>query len=579
MSLIRIRPNTQSAYQDLHFARSYFDSLAESLGHKFSSAWYSLQRKDIRDQSIGDIIDTYFNGLVNKALEIIYPDTYWLLWKFDCIAKGFWQDEDNQRNFFEWFALEKNILHVDDWYSINLNDFEENGGRYLILTRFNGSPSLALEIIYPNIEWQHWRFGTLPATHWNSMKNRRKFFDWLAEEFQIKTKEDWLGIDIKKYKQNGAWGLLNACYDGSPSKALSSIYSDTTWEIWRFQYVPRGYWDSLEHQREFFDWIFEKMDAISWEDWYSISNEVVHSFGGEPLLHDYYGGSLINALAKIYPEFQWQAWKFQNVSRGYWNSLESKRQYFDWIAEKMGLKNCEDWYSVDIKELGYPGNKGPMEFQHHPSNILMQVYPEVEWQPWRFDSIPKNYWNQLEHQTKYMEWLGDYLGIDTSSQWIGISGNQLSIHGAKKILSKYQGSLSNLLRTLYPSCEWNIPKWSLQNNSRSQSQISNFVKKLFRDRSEIEMESGMTWLTFDGTNSRMIFDIWLPSYNMAIEYQGIQHFLESRFMHNEIGMMEQQRRDSQKIGKCRDLWIDLVKIPFWVDLGLESLVRPLMLSR
>jgi hypothetical protein len=37
--------------------------------------------------------------------------------------------------------------------------------------------------------------------------------------------------------------------------------------------------------------------------------------------------------------------------------------------------------------------------------LLSSVYPEYEWLPWRFETTPKYFWNDISNQRKFMEWL------------------------------------------------------------------------------------------------------------------------------------------------------------------------------
>ena len=69
-------------------------------------------------------------------------------------------------------------------------------------------------------------------------------------------------------------------YDDSISKALTSVYPDHAWELWRFSKVSKGYWDNKQHQREFFDSLVAKFQIKTHTDWYKITSSKVD----EPML-------------------------------------------------------------------------------------------------------------------------------------------------------------------------------------------------------------------------------------------------------------------------------------------------------
>lgn len=51
----------------------------------------------------------------------------------------------------------------------------------------------------------------------------------------------------------------------------------------------------------------------SFEDWYSVSPEDFAEFGGKSLLREFYGNSVAKAVCTIYPEFNWDVWRFGKV--------------------------------------------------------------------------------------------------------------------------------------------------------------------------------------------------------------------------------------------------------------------------
>ena len=54
-------------------------------------------------------------------------------------------------------------------------------------------------------------------------------------------------------------------------------------------------------------------------------------------------------------------------------------------------------------------------------NVISSVYPEYEWLPWRFEKVPKHYWDSLENQRKFIEWAGKELQIKEMSDWYNVS--------------------------------------------------------------------------------------------------------------------------------------------------------------
>lgn len=123
-------------------------------------------------------------------------------------------------------------------------------------------------------------------------------------------------------------------------KALSEIYSEHEWHPWKFQQVPQGYWQSIDNQIQFFDWVAQQLNIqgdhhtttfisaitititititswLNWyvgseyDQWYGVSMDTVNELGGGWLLRQHYNSSLSSALATVYPHHPWNLAKF-----------------------------------------------------------------------------------------------------------------------------------------------------------------------------------------------------------------------------------------------------------------------------
>ena len=65
------------------------------------------------------------------------------------------------------------------------------------------------------------------------------------------------------------------------------------------------------------------------------------------------------------------------------------------------------------------------------------------------------------------------------------------------------------------------------------------------------------------------FDFYLPEYNIAIEYDGELHYMETSLDNDLEG---QQRRDILKTKYCEENDIILLRIPYWEKDNIESIL-------
>lgn len=74
-------------------------------------------------------------------------------------------------------------------------------------------------------------------------------------------------------------------------------------------------------------------------------------------------------------------------------------------------------------------------------------------------------------------------------------------------------------------------------------------------------------------NSRQKFDFFLPDYNIAIEYNGRQHYEYSPFFHkDQEGFIKYKERDIKKQQYCKDNNIELITISYLQDNDIEKII-------
>jgi DNA-directed RNA polymerase subunit RPC12/RpoP len=95
------------------------------------------------------------------------------------------------------------------------------------------------------------------------------------------------------------------------------------------------------------------------------------------------------------------------------------------------------------------------------------------------------------------------------------------------------------------------------NHSRGEDRIYTILKA-----NNIEFK---TQYKFDGcvNKKRLPFDFYIPSINMAVEYQGGQHYFEVEHFGGLEGFKKTKRNDSIKKRYCVENKITLLEIPYW----------------
>jgi hypothetical protein len=54
-------------------------------------------------------------------------------------------------------------------------------------------------------------------------------------------------------------------------------------------------------------------------------------------------------------------------------------------------------------------------------DLLCNVFPEINWKPWKFHQVSRGFWNDRENCYEYLKWLSDRLCIQNVDEWYQVS--------------------------------------------------------------------------------------------------------------------------------------------------------------
>src|SRR5689334_21048249 len=121
---------------------------------------------------------------------------------------------------------------MDGWYNVTLEDILKHGGNGL-LCYYNGSPSKALQGVYPDHKWMVWRFGKVPKDYWDHLQGdhfeKKRMLDWLGEQLSITKMDDWYRVSLEQIRKVVPLSRLNN--NSSVSNMLRSVYPEHKWDM------------------------------------------------------------------------------------------------------------------------------------------------------------------------------------------------------------------------------------------------------------------------------------------------------------------------------------------------------------
>lgn len=120
-------------------------------------------RKLVLSQPGGHTILKLHKNCLSKALKLLYPE---ISDEEFFKPRNYWSNLDTQRIFLEKIGKKLVINKMEDWYNITTETIRRNGGS-TILYKYSGSllrgreiviHFIALRTIYPNFQWNNYRF-------------------------------------------------------------------------------------------------------------------------------------------------------------------------------------------------------------------------------------------------------------------------------------------------------------------------------------------------------------------------------------------------------------------------------------
>jgi len=109
--------------------------------------------------------------------------------------------------------------------------------------------------------------------------------------------------------------------------------------------------------------------------------------------------------------------------RGQFSEKRHQRALFEHIAKEKGIAHYEQWYSIRVATvLNFSTcSKSVLQryFQCSLIGALLELYPEIAWQVWKFENIPLHYWEDISNTRYFLRDLGKKLSITEPEQWRG----------------------------------------------------------------------------------------------------------------------------------------------------------------
>ena len=625
-------------FRSLNNQREFMNKLFIKLNLKSLDDWLHIPNRKIY-RSGGRILLKIYSNDKKKLLSTIFPDHIWDFENLKISSKiKYFNSIENQRKFMNNLYLKFGLNSLDDWIQISRRKLLKNRGKVLLVYYYENDIQKLLSSIYPDHHWnfinlnQEKRSKT-SSSPFKSIEGQQIFMDNLYKIFGLNSLEEWKNIQIVQIIREGGESLISYYYANNMKNLFKKVYPNYPWEF-EDKINSHHYFSTIEKRQSFMDNFFNLMNYKTLDDLLMISKRKFNESGGYSILNTYYNNDLKKLLRSIYPNYPWKFEDLKGNTNLYFKSIENQRKYMDKLFYILNLKSFKDWHKVSRSH--YIKNRGISLLDYYYSNdielLLRNIYPNY---PWCF-SIQQNNFDSIEKQRNFLDKLFIRLNLNSLDDWHKVKNKTIILNDGHKLLRIYGGDKLKLFKTIYPNIEWRFTSNIKQEKKIKSNEMDQHRKNLYYLLTQFSINCKKDWyrlpIRYDinivltlkkiypeekwkrklfsirtkKVNQLMLYtitkslfptvhifedyhhpylqsdrvpqayDIFFPSLNLALEYQGAQHYddIPSVFPNTELCRI----RDQQKIDLSREYNIKIVYIPYWWDKTRSSLISSLIES-
>jgi len=141
---------------------------------------------------------------------------------------------------------------------------------------------------------------------------------------------------------------------------------------------------------------------------------------------------------------------------------------------------------------------------------------------------------------------------------IGFEFQYLSQCSVRTYLKK-RGGLMKLLTGAYPNHQFVNKRFFPRQKKSIQWRLYKLIKEILPANIEVVEDYRHPSLKFSDTGCPMIFDVYVPSLNLILEFNGYQHYYN--YIFGDAKSLKE--RDSERYAACMSMGMHLIEVPYW----------------
>jgi DNA ligase-1 len=245
--------------------------------------------------------------------------------------------------------------------------------------------------------------------------------------------------------------------------------------------------------------------------------------------------------------------EYDRIRRAKKENKEKRKEYTKLIKERTRA------YSQIYRSL--PENKEKARQKYIEK--MKKIVENYVYRPARYS------WKDINSLKSFFDKASQMLRITELTDWYRISLSQIQEAGGAGLVAHY-GSLCGALKLVYPEYAWDSTLFTIRNKKSAQRWLLLMMKQLLPNEVIIEDFREHPVLIWEDSGKHVQIDIWVPRYNLGLEYQGEQHTIDLP-QSGYIRLDKRIQKDKEKAALCFKNGIILVQIFHWWNKSSESL--------
>jgi len=276
--------------------------------------------------------------------------------------------------------------------------------------------------------------------------------------------EQWYSITNADIIAHGGAALLRR-HGQSAAQLLAAQYPEHAWQPWRFSRTPAHWWQSLEQQRRYLEWLALQLGYHTMEDWYKVRLADLEAHGGGGLVANLYGSSPYALLSTVFADrFTFLPWKFHVTPTRLWDDRSVQCAYLRWLLHLTGKRALAELRWRDFKSNG--GAPLLLRYDNDLTRLTLTLEPLLDQghevrastEPLKTPAThtAANYWARLDHRRAFLSALAASLGfsVEDEERWYGLTVKAIVERGGGGLLARFGNSLAALLADVFPERVW-----------------------------------------------------------------------------------------------------------------------------